>query len=169
MMGRNDASILLGTWTILQWYFRWWEKYLSKRSLIKHTCSWRVNLLYYEHWTDKQKYFYVYQKTLANIRKLEKTVIKYSSYTNHLHFFLRCHHNKILPKELQPKSRIKIERSKIILQRASKLLLQERIHINHVIHDRLKNSIEQLKGEIVEPLTPEEYRLIEKIYEIPLN
>ena len=24
----------------------WWEKYLSKRSLIKHTCSWRVNLLY---------------------------------------------------------------------------------------------------------------------------
>ena len=43
------------------WYFsRWWEKYLSKRSLIKHTCSWRVNLLYYEHWTDKRKYFYVY-------------------------------------------------------------------------------------------------------------
>ena len=39
---------------------RWWEKYLSKRSPLKHTCSWRVNLLYYEYWTDKQKYFYVY-------------------------------------------------------------------------------------------------------------
>ena len=26
--------------------------------LIKYTCSWRVNLLHYEHWTDKQKYFY---------------------------------------------------------------------------------------------------------------
>ena len=38
---------------------RWWEKYLSKRSPLKHTCSWRVNLLYYEYWTDKQKYFYV--------------------------------------------------------------------------------------------------------------
>ena len=58
---------------------RWWEKYLSKRSFIKYTCSWRVNLLYlivvtlteeilngklhfsvqYEHWTDEQKYFYV--------------------------------------------------------------------------------------------------------------
>ena len=25
---------------------RWWEKHLSKRSLIKHTCSWRVNLLH---------------------------------------------------------------------------------------------------------------------------
>ena len=33
---------------------------LSKRSLIKHTWSWRVNVLYYEHWTDKQKYFHVY-------------------------------------------------------------------------------------------------------------
>ena len=29
-------------------------------SLIKHTCSWRDNLQYYEHWTDKKKYFYVY-------------------------------------------------------------------------------------------------------------
>ena len=28
------------------WYFsRWWEKYLSKRSLIKHTCSWRDKLI----------------------------------------------------------------------------------------------------------------------------
>ena len=34
-------------------------KHLSKHSLIKHTCSWRVNLLYYENWTDKRKYFYV--------------------------------------------------------------------------------------------------------------
>ena len=37
------------------------EKYLSRRSLIKHTCSWRDKLIvYYEHWTDKQKYFHVY-------------------------------------------------------------------------------------------------------------
>ena len=28
---------------------------ISKRTLIKHTCSWRVNLLCYEHWTEKQK------------------------------------------------------------------------------------------------------------------
>ena len=55
---------------------------------------------------------------LVKIRKLEKTMIKYSSYTNHLRFSLRCHHNKILPKDLQLKSRIKTERSKIILQRA---------------------------------------------------
>ena len=31
---------------------------------------------------------------LAKIRKLEKTMIKYPSYTNHLPFSLRCHHKK---------------------------------------------------------------------------
>ena len=117
------------------------------------------------------KNIFMYIKThygeiiLAKIRKLEKTKIKYSSYTNHLRFSLRCHHNKILPKDLQLKSRIKTERSKIILQRAGKLLLQEWIHINHVIRDRLKNGIEQLKGKILESITPEEFHLVEKIHE----
>ena len=102
---------------------------------------------------------------LAKIWKLEKTMIKYLSYTNHLRFSLHCHHNKILPKDLQLKSRIKIERSKIILQCAGKLLLQERICVNHVIRDKLKNSIEQLKGKILESITPEEFHLVEKIHE----
>ena len=52
---------------------------------------------------------------LAKVRKLEKTMIKYSSYTNHLGFSFRCHHNKTLPKDLQRKSRISTERSKTIL------------------------------------------------------
>ena len=71
---------------------------------------------------DYVAHIFTYIKThygetiLAKIRKLEKTKIKYSSYTNHLRFSLRCHHNKILPKDLQLKSRIKTERSKIILQ-----------------------------------------------------
>ena len=99
--------------------------------------------------TSKNIFTYIkthYGETiLAKIRKLEKTMIKYSSYTNHLRFSLRCHHNKILPKDLQLKSRIKTERSKIILQLAAKLLQQQLIHINHVIRDRLKNSIEQVK------------------------
>ena len=75
--------------------------------------------------TSKNIFMYIkthYGETiLAKIRKLEKTMIKYSSYTNHLRFSLRCHHNKILPKDLQLESRIKTERSKIILQRAGKL------------------------------------------------
>ena len=105
------------------------------------------------------------ETSLAKIRKLEKTMTQYSSYTSHLRFSLRCHHNKILPKDLQLKSRIKTERIKIILQRAGKVLLQERIHINHIIRDRLKNSIEQLKGKILESITPEEFHLVEKIHE----
>ena len=83
---------------------------------------------------------------LAKIRKLEKTIINYSSYTNHLRFSLRCHHSKILPKDLQLKSKIKTKQSKVTLQRAGKLLLQEWIHINRDMADRLKNSIKQLKG-----------------------
>ena len=45
---------------------QWWEKYLSKRSLLKHTCSWRDNLLYYEYWTEEQKYFHVKCVTVLN-------------------------------------------------------------------------------------------------------
>ena len=50
---------------------------------------------------------------LPTIRKLEKTLFKYSSYADHLRFFCRYHHNKILPKDLQLKSRIETKQSKI--------------------------------------------------------
>ena len=43
-------------------------------------------------------------------------------------------------------------------------MLQERIHIYHVILDRFKNSIEQLRGKILESITPEFY-LEEKIHQ----
>ena len=42
---------------------------------------------------------------------------------------------------------------------------QEQIHISHVIHDRLKNNIEQLKGKILGSITPEELHLVEKTLE----
>ena len=92
-------------------------------------------------------------------------MIKYSSYKNDLRFSFRCHHNKVLPKDLQLKSRIKTKQSKIILLRTDKLLLQKLIYINHAILDRLKNSIEQLKVNILECITPEEFDLVEKIHE----
>ena len=38
----------------------------------------------------------------------------------------------------------------MILQRAGKLLLHEKIHLNHVLCDRLKNGIKQLEGKIKE-------------------
>ena len=102
---------------------------------------------------------------LAKIRKLEKTTIEYLSNTNHLRFSLRCYHNKILPKDHQLKSRKKTEQSKTIYQPAGTLLLQERIHINHVIHDRLKNRIEQLKHKILESITPIVFHFVGKIHE----
>ena len=43
--------------------------------------------------------------------------------------------------------------------------MQERIHISHVIRDRLKNSIKQLKGKILESITPEKFDLVEKVHE----
>ena len=119
--------------------------------------------------TSKNIFTYIkthYGETiLAKIQKLEKTMIKYSSYTDHLQFSLCCHHNKILPKDLQLTSRIKTEHSKITLQCAGKLSLQERIHINHVIREKLKNSIKQLKVKILESITPEEFHPVEKFHE----
>ena len=51
--------------------------------------------------TSKNIFTYIkthYGETiLAKIRKLEKTMIKYSPYTHHLRFSLRYHHNKISP------------------------------------------------------------------------
>ena len=75
----------------------------------------------------KSEKFFTYIKThyggtvLAKTRKLKKTMIKYLSYTNHLRFSLRYHHSKILPKDLQLKSRIKTKRSKTVLQHTGKL------------------------------------------------
>ena len=43
--------------------------------------------------------------------------------------------------------------------------MQEWIHINHVIRDRLKNSIEYLKGKVLESITTEEFHLLQKIHE----
>ena len=67
---------------------------------------------------------------------------------------------KITLKDLQPKVRIKPERSKTVLQSASNLL-----HLNHVMLDRLKNNIGQLKGKIRESITPEEFHLVERIHQ----
>ena len=36
--------------------------------------------------------------------------------------------------------------------------------MNHVVRDRLKNSMEQLKGNILEFISLEEFHLVEKIH-----
>ena len=75
--------------------------------------------------TSKNTFTYIkthYGETiLAKILKLEKIMFRYSSYANSL----CCHQNKILPKDPQIISRIENKKSKTILQRTGKLLLQE--------------------------------------------
>ena len=93
---------------------------------------------------------YYGETILAKVRKLDKTMIKYSSYTNHLGFSFRCHHNKTLPKDLQLKSRISTERSKTILQRAVVVVKVDTYQPRYTC--KLKNSIEQLKGKISESI-----------------
>ena len=44
-------------------------------------------------------------------------------------------------------------------------MLKEWIHINYVIHNRLKNSIEQFKDKILKSITPEELHLAGKTHE----
>ena len=99
------------------------------------------------------------------IRKLEKNMIKYLSYTSHLRLSLCCHPNKILSKDLQLKSRIKNERNKTIFHHAGKLVLVKQINISHAIHEKLKNSIEQLKGKTLESITLKEFHVVEKIHQ----
>ena len=80
-----------------------------------------------------------------------ETMIKYSLHSNSLQFLFYQHSN-IPPRDLQLKIRNNTERSKIILQRTDKLLLQGRIHINRVMHDSLKNSTEQLASQRLESI-----------------
>ena len=44
-------------------------------------------------------------------------------------------------------------------------MLENCYTINHVIRDRLKRSIEQLKEKILKSITAEEFHLVEKIHE----
>ena len=105
---------------------------------------------------------------LAKIRKLEKTMIRYLSYSNHSWFsllFVRCH-NKILAKNQQVKSKIKTELTITILTFAGNFLWQEWVHINHFIRGKFKNNIKQLKGKILESMTPGKFYLVKKFHQI---
>ena len=86
--------------------------YCDKLIVITYFMTWETYCIMNTEQTSKNIFTYIkthYGDTiLAKIRKLEKTLIRYSSYTNHLQFSLCCHHNKVLPKYLQLKSRIRL-------------------------------------------------------------
>ena len=82
------------------------------------------------------------ESTLADVRHLERTQLKYGNYTNHLRFSLRCLHNNLLPKDLQLPCKVKTTRAREAVRKCSRILLQERIHLNHLKRNRLKLSVE---------------------------
>ena len=47
----------------------WWEKYLSKRSPLKHTCSWRAKLIVLWILNRQPKYSYVEKAKLEKLVK----------------------------------------------------------------------------------------------------
>ena len=104
------------------------------------------------------------ESILSEARHLERTRIKYAKYTSHLRFSLRCHHNDLIPKDLRLKSRIKTSRSKQILDRASRQLLQERININHNRRNRLKINIDQQTQHLKSTLNSQHFEELHNLH-----
>ena len=102
--------------------------------------------------------------TLSKCRQLEKTQLKLSRYTNHLRFSLRCLHNNLIPNDLYLKPKMQDPKSRKILDKASRLLLQNRIHENHNIRKTLQSSIEKTKWELSNTLNQEHLSYIQKIH-----
>ena len=104
------------------------------------------------------------ESILSEARHLERTGIKYAKYTNHLRFSLRYHQNNLIPKDLCLKNRIKTRRSKQILDRASRQLLQERININHNRRNRLKISIDHQTQHLKSALHPQHFEDLHNLH-----
>ena len=66
---------------IIIYVFRWWDKYLSKRSLIKHTCSWYDKPIILWTLNRQVKIFFadVTRYNLDTTRNLRETI----NYTGH--------------------------------------------------------------------------------------
>ena len=89
---------------------------------------------------------------LAKIRRLERLRIKYGKFSSHLRFSLRCLHSDLLPNDLRLKCKVPTKKARDICNRAGRLLLQERIHINDKKRKSLKNQIEIVESELKETL-----------------
>ena len=73
--------------------------------------------------------------TLCKCREVEKTQLKHARYTKHLRFSLRCLHNNLIPNDLYLTPKMQDPKSGKILDKTSRLLLQNRINENHNIRE----------------------------------
>ena len=101
----------------------------------------------------------------AKIRRLERLRIKYGKFTNHLRFSLRCLHSDLVPKDLRLKCKVPSRKARDICNRASRLLLQERIHLNDKTKKSLKDRIDAITKELTEILSPEDFAKINDIHD----
>ena len=102
--------------------------------------------------------------TLSQCRKLGKTELKYARYTNHLQYYLRRLHNNLIPNDLYLKPKPRGPKSRKILDKDSRLLLQNRIHENHYIRKKLQLSIKQTTDNLLDTLTQEHVTQMQEIH-----
>ena len=93
-----------------------------------------------------------------------KTQLKHSRYTNHLRFSLRCLHNNLILNDLCLKPDLRDLKSRKILDKANRLLLQNRIHENHNIRKTLQSSIEKAKWDLSNTLNQEQLSYMQKTH-----
>ena len=102
--------------------------------------------------------------TLSQCRKLEKMELKYVRYTNHLRYSLRCLYNNLIPNDLYLKPKLQDPKGRKILGKASRLLLQNRIHENHYIRKNLQSTIKQTTDNLSDTLTQEHFTQLQEIH-----
>ena len=100
----------------------------------------------------------------SQCRKLEKTELKYARYTNHLRYSLRCLHNNLIPNDLHLKPKLRDPKSRKILDKAIRLLLQNRIREKHYIRKNLQPSIKQTTDNLSDTLTQEHFTKMQEIH-----
>ena len=91
------------------------------------------------------------KKTTAIYRNWEKMEGKVSDFKNHRRFSLRCLDKGLVPVSLKLKNLVRTQRGRIIIQKAEKQLLNERIKsinykLEHFDHDRYmyKNELKEI-------------------------
>ena len=85
---------------------------------------------------------------LLTIRKHEKLSRKVGRYKSHLKFCLQCKHCNVIPNGLKIKQQTSSERSRFIIKRTEKALLNLRIDENIMKLDKLKIDLIQITEEL---------------------
>ena len=68
-INNKKLSAIYQTAKVLVVLARWWEKHLSKRNPLKHTCSWRDKLIVLWILNRQAKKFLTYNKSIILIRQ----------------------------------------------------------------------------------------------------